>query len=358
MRFDFNLDKREEDRAQDIHQSAIIVDGAAMSDSLDYPTDIERMQSGGISTGSFTVASWPENFLRALSRIDKYKQLARQNDDLYLVTSVDDIAKAKEQGKLGVVLAFQDGKPIEDELANLRTFFDVGVRVIQLTYNSQNFIGTGCCEPSYGKLSYFGIKVVKEMNRLGIVIDLSHCGDETTMDAIETSTDPVLFTHASVRALCNAHGRNKTDDQIQALAKKGGVIGICWQSFLTKRDPDTFEVLPCTIEDWLNHIDYVVRLVGVDHVGFGTDLIGKSLDEGTIPWYSSFRFWRPLRPDVFGVGSTEVYDPFPQGLERHSDALNITRGLVARGYSDEEIFKILGGNFLRVFREVWGKQSE
>ena len=357
MIFDFGLTADQEERAKDIHKRAVIIDGVVMADSLDYPKDIERMLAGGISAGSFTVAHWPENFLRALERIDTYKQLIHQNNDLYLTTSVEDISKAKELGKLGVLLSFQDGKPIEDDLAHLRIFHEVGVRIIQLTYNSQNLIGVGCCERSYGKLSYFGVKVVEEMNRLGIAIDLSHCCDETTMDAIETSNDPVLFTHSSVRALCNAYGRNKTDEQIKALAEKGGVMGICWQPFMIKRNPETLEVQPSTIEDVLNHIDYVVHLVGIDHIGFGSDLIGKSQDEGTVPWYSSFRLWRPLRPDVFGAGPIDVYDRFPQGLERHSDALNITRGLLARGYSDQEILKILGGNFLRVFEKVWGNKK-
>ena len=140
MIFDFGLTADQEERARDIHKRAVIIDGVVMADSLDYPKDIERMLAGGISAGSFTVAHWPENFLRALERIDTYKQLIHQNNDLYLTTSVEDISKAKELGKVGVLLSFQDGKPIEDDLAHLRIFHEVGVRIIQLTYNSQNLI--------------------------------------------------------------------------------------------------------------------------------------------------------------------------------------------------------------------------
>jgi membrane dipeptidase len=356
MRYHFELSEAQEQRAKAIHQRAIIVDAAVIAESLEYAKDVESMRIGGLTVGCCTVAHWPENYVRATQRIDKYKQLIQKDDRLHLASSVQEIRTAKSLGKLGIIFSFQDGKPIEDDLANLRTFYELGVRIIQLTYNSQNLIGVGCAERSCGKLSYYGVEVVKEMNRLGIVIDLSHCCDETTIDAVEISEDPVLFSHSSCRALCNAYGRNKTDEQIKALAEKGGVIGVCWQPFLIKRDPATYEVQKCTIEDVLRHIEYMVRLVGVDHVGFGSDQqLGKSLDEGTVPWYSSFRLWRPIRPDVFGSGPTDVYDPFPEGLGRHSDLLNLTRGLVWRGYSDEDILKILGGNFLRVFEAVWKK---
>src|SRR4030042_6277371 len=129
------------------------------------------------------------------------------------------------------------------------------------------------------------------MNRLGIVVDLSPCCDETTMDAIEASDDPVLFSHSSVRALCNAYGRNKTDEQIKALAERGGVMGICTFAPLVKKEPITHVVERATVEDVMDHIDYVARLVGPDYVGFGTDMVGKALDQGTVPWYSSIRLW-------------------------------------------------------------------
>jgi len=355
--YDFGLSKDQEQRAKDLHTKAIVIDGLTFKDGigLEYPKDLDRMLVGGISAVNYTVAHFPHNFLGALKEIDKDKQRVLENKCLCFATSVEDVRKAKSEGKVAIIFGFQDGKPIEDDLSHLRTFRDVGVRIIQLTYNAQNLIGVGCCERSYAKLSYFGVEVVEEMNRLGIVVDLSHCCDETTMDAIEASKDPVLFTHSSVRAICNAYGRNKTDEQIQALAEKGGVIGICWFPPLVKRDPKTHVIERSTVEDVLGHIDYVVRLVGVDHVGFGTDMVGRALDQGIVPWYSSIRIWRPLRPDVFGAGPTDVYDPPPTGLERHSDTPNLTRGLVARGYSDQEVLKILGGNFLRVFERVWKK---
>jgi membrane dipeptidase len=353
--YDFSLSKDQEQRARDLHSKAVVVDGLTFKDGigLDYPKDLERMRSGGISAVNYTVAHFPHGFLRAIKEIERDKERILGNDDLRLARSVDDIHKAKKDGKIAVVLGFQDTKPIEDDVSHLMTFSDLGVKIVQLTYNSQNLVGTGCCERSYGGLTYFGVEVVDEMNRLGIVVDLSHCCDETTMDAIEASDDPVLFSHSSVRTLCDAYGRNKTDEQIKALAEKGGVMGICTFAPLVKKDRITHAVQRATVEDVLDHIDYVARLVGPDYVGFGTDMVGEALDQGTVPWYSSIRLWRALRPDVFGSGPSDVYDPPPIGLERHSEFLNLTRGLVARGYSDREVLGLLGGNFLRVFRKVW-----
>jgi len=349
----FDLTKDQAQRAADLHQKAIVIDAAVGSNVLEYPKDIERILEGGLTAGCHTIASWQHDFLAALRRIDRTSQLVTNDPRLFLAKSVKDVKEAKETGKHAVLLFFQDTRPVEDNLRNLSIFRELGVKTIQLTYNNQNLVGTGCCERSYTGLSNFGIKVVEEMNRLGIVVDVSHSADETTMDAINFSKDPILFSHSSVRALCNAYGRNKTDDQIKALAEKGGVIGICWQPFMLKRNKATHEVQSCTVEDLLNHIDYVVNLVGVDHVGFGSDLADHVQDEKITPSHSSLRIWRPLRPDVFGAGSTEVYDSFPEGLARSSEAPNITRGLVSRGYSDQEIFKILGENFLRIYETVW-----
>lgn len=355
--YNFNLNKDQEREARCLHEKAIVIDGLTFKNGLglDYPKDLERMLIGGITATNYTVAHFPHNFAKALEEIEKEKRFLLQNKHLFFTDSVEGIARAKKDGKIAVIFGFQDGKPIEDDVANLKTFNDLGVRIIQLTYNSQNLIGTGCCERSCGKLSYFGVNVVEEMNKIGMVIDLSHCCDETTVDAIEVSKDPVLFTHSGVRTLCNAYGRNKTNAQILALAEKGGVIGITWFPPLVKRNNLTHEVQKSTVEDVLDHIDYVVDLVGVNHVGFGSDMTGKYLDAGTVPPYSSIRLWRPLRPDVFGTGPTERYDPMPVGLERHSKAMNLTRGLLSRSYSDKEILKILGGNFLRVFGQVWKK---
>jgi membrane dipeptidase len=173
------------------------------------------------------------------------------------------------------------------------------------------------------------------------------------MEAIRHSTEPVTCTHVGIRELCNAPGRNKTDEQLRALAESGGVAGISFFPPLVKREPGSHRVAQATVEDVLDHIDYAVDLVGVDHVGIGTDLDDRSLDQGETPPTSSLRHYRPTHPAVYGEGPTDRYDPYPAGVHRHTELETLTQGLVARGYTDDEIEKILGGNFLRVFETVW-----
>lgn len=282
--YEFKLTKDQEKKAIDLHEKAIVIDGLIPKGGmgLNYPKDRERLLAGGITAMNCTIAHFPENFSRAVKEVDRHKEAIFKSDYLSFADSVEDIRKAKRERRVAAIIGFQDGNPIEDDLAHLRAFKALGVRIIQMTYNTANLIGVGCAERFYGGLTHFGVEVVKEMNRLGIVMELSHCCDETTMDAIQLSKDPVLFTHCGTRALCNAYGRNKTDEQIKALAEKGGVIGIGWLPMCVKQDPETHEVQNSTVEDVLNHIDHVVELVGVDHVGFGTDTDGRILDQRTI----------------------------------------------------------------------------
>ncbi|HHY08683.1 MAG TPA: membrane dipeptidase [Corynebacteriales bacterium] len=352
--FQLRLTEDQEEIALKAYKEAIVFDGLLTWGNLDHLDAAEQILKGGITVGNFTVAHWPHNFTKGVANVIRYRKTVSENPHLFkLVECIEDIEKAKALGKLGVILGFQDAKPIEDDLDNLEVYYALGVRIIQLTYNAQNYVGSGCCELSYGKLTYFGRKVVRRMNELGIAIDLSHCADETTMDAIETSEKPVLITHSSTRALCNAYGRNKADDQIRALASKGGAIGICLSPSFTKRNPETLEVLPSTVEDVVDHMEHVINLVGIDHVGWGSDLCVKWIEKKQTPPTSSLRHWRPLRPDVFGKGPTEYYDPRPEGLGTHLEMINIARCLARRGYGKEDIKKVLGGNFVRVLKEIW-----
>jgi len=232
-------------------------------------------------------------------------------------------------------------------------FADLGLRVLQLTYNEQNYVGSGCCETEDTGLSDFGREIVEDCNDLGLLIDLSHCGDRTTMEAIEHSSEPVACTHIGVRDLCDAPGRNKTRKQLEALADIGGVAGITFFPPLVKREEGSHHVAESTVEDVLNHIEYAVEVMGVDHVGVGTDLDDRSLDRGETPPTSALRHYRPSHPAVYGAGRTDMYDPYPDGVHRHTELPTLTAGLVDRGYTNKEITKILGGNFLRLFEEVW-----
>ncbi len=349
----FDLTVEEQQRATRIHADSTVVDGLIATDA--YLTDSEyrpHLSEGGVDGANFTVGSYRDTFESTLEQITKIRRLT-ENIDARVVETAADIGRAAEHDELAVVMGFQDTKPIENDRWKLDLFADLGVRVVQLTYNEQNYVGAGCCEPEDSGLSSFGRDVVDHCNDRGLVIDLSHCGDRTTMDAIEHSSDPVACTHVGVRELCDAPGRNKTREQLEALADAGGVAGITFFPPLVRREEETHRPAESTVEDVLDHIDYAVDLMGVDHVGFGSDLDDRSLDRGVTPSTSALRHYRPTYPEVYGAGPTDVYDPYPDGLHRHTELGTLTRGLVERGYTDEEIAKILGGNFFRLFEEVW-----
>jgi len=343
------------ERARALHQQAIVFDGLMPWGNLDHLESLREARQGGLAAANVTVAHYPHNSVRAFERIARYVSIIDQNRDwLRMVRSVSEIEQAKADGVIGIVLGFQDTSPFENRLDLIDAFAAVGVRIVQLTYNSQNYVGFGCCEPLQGPLSLFGREVLRRLEDLGIAVDLSHCGDETTEDVLRRAKKPVFFTHSGARAICPAYGRNKTDDQIRALAATGGVIGVTFAPFLVKRDPVTHDVLPSTIDDVIRHIEYIGDLVGLDYVGIGTDLCSAWIDQRATPPESSLRWWREARPDVFGRGPTTEYDPYPEGLRRHSELPNLTQRLVERGFSDGEILGILGANFLRALRVVWG----
>ena len=228
--------------------------------------------------------------------------------------------------------------PLERDAGLVEVFQRLGVRMIQLCYNQRNFVGDGCSEPTDAGLSSFGIHVIREMERVGIVVDLSHTGYRTTMEALAMSTRPPVFSHSNVRALCD-NRRNITDDQIRAVAERGGLIGIDGFPAFVKIGAQP------TLVDFVDHIDYVVQLVGVDHVGLALDYYGPGNAADYAAQIASGR-WR-----------AEDYPPpphiYPTGIEDASGFMNITRELLARGYSDDDVLKVLGANWTRVFSAVW-----
>jgi len=355
-----DLDEEQQRRARRLHSNSAVVDGLLPTTYIDEPEYHDDLREGGVTAGNFTVAS-RLSFPQATQRVQECKRRVRSLTERYLLAeTVEDVRTADESDRTAVIMGFQDTMPIVpddrmqlgDDTEFLDAFADMGVRIIQLTYNNLNYVGAGCCEPVDPGLSSFGRTLVDQMNDVGVVVDLSHCGDQTTVDAIEHSDDPVVLSHVGVRSLSNV-GRNKTDEQIEAVAANGGVVGITFFPPCVKSHPETHEVQEATVQDVLDHLDHVVDLAGVDHVGFGTDMNDMYLDEGRTPPYAAYRNFRPDHPDVYGRGPIEQYEPFPAGVDRHTKLETLTHGLVDRGYADDDIRKILGENYLRVFETVW-----
>ncbi|HEV8318419.1 MAG TPA: membrane dipeptidase, partial [Vicinamibacterales bacterium] len=210
-------------------------------------------------------------------------------------------------------------------------------RIAQLTYNERNALGDGCMEPDDRGLTSYGRQSVQEMNRLGICVDLSHVGEKTSLDATRYSTKPVIYSHANPKAV-GPGKRNITDQQMKDMAATGGVMGISAHSMLCHKTPG---VQP-TVDDMMDMFDYAIDLIGIDHVAIGSDVY-ESFTK--LSWESMTKRWYP---------TGFVFETMrAQGFSAVSEFPNVTRGLVSRGYSDEEIAKVLGGNWLRLFGEVW-----
>ncbi|HHY39284.1 MAG TPA: membrane dipeptidase [Clostridia bacterium] len=313
---------------QSVYRDAIVIDGlnASMLD-VDY---LKKMQEAGVTAFNFTVAMM-HNLSEAMKAIADVLSLLEKSGSACLVKSVRDIRECKRTGKVGLILGFQNVAPLEANLGNVRIFKEVGVGIIQLSYHFRNVACDGAKERVDGGLSLFGIELVKEMNRQGVVIDLAHVGDRASLEAIECSSDPVLMTHSNCYALAPTF-QNKKDEIIRAMAAKGGVIGITgFPRLLMKDDP--------TLEDMLDHIDHVAELVGPEHIGIGSDFAEGWADD-------------PARRKTLLEIDGTIYT-WPRGFGGVHEFSNIADGLASRGYSDEEIKGILGGNFLRVFQTVW-----
>ncbi|MFJ9498287.1 dipeptidase [Brevibacillus centrosporus] len=260
---------------------------------------------------------------------------------LIKVKQAADIEYAHQhQLKAGIVTC-QETLGFEKDLKLLEQMYHFGLRVVQLTYNNHNYVGAGCMEENNAGISTFGKKFVAKLNELGIVVDTGHCGKQTTLDACKYSTKPVIASHTAAEQVY-FHSRAKSDEEIRAIAETNGVVGIFAMPWFIAENPED-----TTIEHFLDHIDYVVNLAGVDHVGIGTDWPMPQTKWMAIAFKKLFAPKMGFAP---GDGpSTEIV----KGLTDYRSFLNITRGLMARGYKDEEIVKIIGGNWMRVFKEVW-----
>jgi len=363
MRSFKDLSKDERDHALALHRESIVIDSSIVA-VIDYVAEnmwLEDVLKGGLTASNLTVCM-QRRFSQALAELMEYNHWAQRNSDRVLVVrKAEDIERAKREGKHGLIYGPQDSLFLERNLGFLEVAHQQGLRVMQLTYNWRNEAGDGCREKKDGGLSVFGEALVEKMNELGILIDLSHTGDQTCWDAIELSKDPVSFTHIIPRRSAPekpggyaewatrstslwgsfveySKQRGKPDEMLQACAEKGGVIGVT-PFFAKKAGPTTLT------DDLMDQVDEAVDIVGVDHVGFGSDLEFPN----TIT-RAAFIYKNPHRVDVDYF--TPMDKDWGYGFMEHMP--NFTMGLVARGYSDQEIKKILGLNFLRLFKRVWG----
>ncbi len=340
------------------YEKALVIDacgapgGSAtgMNDAPLSAAEIADIRASGVTAINLTVGSvggGPDVFPDTVERIGFWeRELDSHPDVLMKVKSAADLDRAKASGRLGIIYGFQDATPLGEDVNRVKVFGRFGVRVIQLTYNRRNLLGDGCLEPANAGLSRFGQEVVQRMNELGLLIDLSHCGHRTTTDAITASKQPVAVTHAGCAAVADLP-RNKTDEELRLLARRGGVVGIYLMPFLrTHGQP--------TAADLIRHVEHAVDVCGEDHVGIGTDG-GISAIELTPEFVKRHRedVANRRRLGISAPGEAEDVYTFLPDLNTPRRFETLAGLLLARGHSESRVTKILGGNFARLFREVW-----
>jgi membrane dipeptidase len=242
------------------------------------------------------------------------------------------------------MLGFQNATHLNRDVENVDFFYNLGIRQIQLTYNSLNALGAGCTERVDVGLSDFGVAVVRRMNELGMLVDLSHVGYRTTMDAIEMSDGPVIFSHTNCRALCD-NPRCKTDEQIQRLAERGGVMGVTTVNFFVSKKTHS------TLDDYIAHIEHVANLVGIDHVGIGTD---SSIGGWRISFPTEKAFWDFHAQFHFKPEVDVRWPPFIEAIDNPEKYSIVAERLDQKGFSSDDVQKVMGGNFMRVYRQILG----
>lgn len=312
----------------------------ARPDSI-MPEEIQRYKDSGINVFHAAVGlGGRDAYLSALRYFAGWNGFLANHDEQFMrIDSAADLDRVKRSGKVGVLLGLQNSEHFQTG-DDVTFFHGLGQRVSQLTYNSRNLIGNGSTERRDEGLSDYGVSIVERMNRVGMVVDVSHCGDRTTLDAFEVSKKPVLITHSNCRALVPNHPRCKTDEAIKKMAASGGVMGITGVRMFVKTDE------PTTIEHLLDHFDHVARLVGVEQLGVGSDVDLDGYDD--LPPEENQR----LRAGYKGsYGFRDKIDI--EGVDHPKRMFDLTEGLIRRKYNDKDIEGILGGNFKRVLSQIW-----
>lgn len=309
-------------------------------------------KGGGVAAANVTVTHMLADLAGTVAGLGRWhRKLNEPGSDWTLIRRVEDIHTAYEQGKVGLIMGWQNSLPIGDDLDRVPAFHALGLRVIQLTYNEANLSGDGCLDGRNAGLSRFGRALVAELNQAGIAIDLSHCGERTTIEAAKTSSKPVLVTHANARAL-DDRPRNKSDAAIRAVAATGGVIGASIHGFLNW---DGNANHPPTLKNFVRHVQYISDLVGVEHVGIGTDFSAASDPTGVNAILAMSKAAYPETggkyAQAFGNSSASRY---PKETPTPAQFPLIIEALQGGGFNAAEVQAIGGGNFLRAFSDIWG----
>jgi membrane dipeptidase len=339
------------------YASAMVIDNLASPGAFNVPdaqggglgaSALEAARQSGMTGVNVTVGvvgDVPEPFAETVTDLARWeREIDRHPDVFRRVRRVDDLKSAKEAGQVGLIYGFQDTVMLGADLGHMDTFHALGVRIVQLTYNVRNRVGDGSLEPGNGGLSRFGQDLVKRMDELGVLVDLSHCGQRTTAEGIQASAGPVAITHTGCQAVY-MHPRNKRDEELRACARRGGVVGIYLMPYLNASGPPT-------ADDVMKHLDHALQVCGEDHVGIGSDQSITPVPDG--PEYRARLDAEVRRRKEMGVSAPrEDTAPFVPQLNSPRRMEMIADLMTGRGHASGVVEKVLGANWMRLFGEVW-----
>lgn len=328
-----------------LHADAIVIDATCpLAVETRY---VDWWRDGGATAIAPTIRGLRGDARTALTEVGGWHRYASGRDDTVIVHTAADIERAKRDGKLGLVLHTQGTQLFEDQLDLVDAFHAAGLRMVQLTYNRKNLVGDGAAERTDAGLSHFGIDLIARLNELGMVVDCAHTGNRTSLEAVEASTAPVVISHANAYGL-HPNRRNIADDLIKAVAQSGGLVGtVGFPAFLTTTGQPT-------LDRFIDDIAYKADLVGIDHTGIGIDYY-----EGQHPVADDDDARRQYDALIqSGLWRAEEYPPppykYPAGIETPRTLPALTARLLERGFGEADVRKVLGENWIRIFRQVWG----
>ena len=318
--------------------NTLIIDGLQY---CNWSRDIfQQMRAGQVDCVHVTVSYW-ENFRETVANISQWHRLFEQHDDLIRpVKTATDVSLAVEEERTGIVFGFQNCSPIEDDIGLVQVLHELGARFMQLSYNNQSLLATGCYEDQDPGITRMGKEVIREMNRVGMVIDMSHSAERSTLEAIELSQRPIAITHANPYAWMPAI-RNKSDTVLKTLAESGGMLGFSLYPHHLK------DKSRCCLEDFCSMVARTADLMGVKHIGIGSDLCQNQPDT-IVEWMRNGRWTKTLD---YGEGSAKNagFPPQPDWFRDNRDFDTLAGGLKNIGFNETEVALIMGGNWLAFF---------
>ncbi|WP_258127977.1 dipeptidase [Achromobacter anxifer] len=326
--------------------SALRVDGLQYSNWSEKI--FRQLREGGVDAVHVTIA-YHENLREMIHNIERWNRWFERYPDLIVqARSGDDVRRARESGRTAIIFGLQNPSPIEDDIGLVEVVHTLGVRFMQLTYNNQSLLASGCYESVDSGVTRMGREVIKEMNRVGLVIDMSHSGERSTLEAIELSARPITISHANPHAWAQAL-RNKSDTVLKALAAAGGMFGFSLYPHHLKNKS------ACTLDDFCAMVARTAELVGVEHLGLGSDLCQDQPDS-VVQWMRTGRYTKNID---YGEGSAAQpgFPPQPVWFQDSRDFQNIEEGLRATGFAQDEVALLMGGNWMRFFDQGFGPQA-